>query len=118
MRSRVLEIYRHVKEHGGYCALGAWRTAKHAALAESIGLVVHWEYDPFVDLRDWDLPQDRKAIETGSVEVFMAYVRGDGEYLASLGGIAIHVDDRDYRQTVEYELLAEAAGELLKGGAA
>ncbi len=94
---------------GAKRALG-W--ARVEILADEIGLSVTWEHDEYAYHDELEDPRDRKAFEEGRLEILCAYVRADGEILASLGGIWMGSDSQDYRRQVEAELLEESIHEL------
>jgi hypothetical protein len=118
------QVYEFIRHHAGYVvgenAKGALRTAKLVEIAQNAELTVKWEFEQeyWNEFRDDGTTPKRWAqlIENGTIEVFHAYVEGPcGDILASLGGITLHVDDENGRRLYEYQLLAEAAAELLKG---
>lgn len=89
--------------------------AEAEALADSLGLEVKWEYDTDADL-SWCTKKDLEDIKRGAIEVLQAYIRDDaGNCLANLGGVSIHIDDKNYRRVVEAELKQEAIAELKRG---
>ena len=123
--TRLHQIYHHIKNHGAYIvderALGAWREAKRAYEAEKLGFGVTWEIEPgdWMEFAGDPANEYKRNFESGKWECFHAYVQDDaGNILASLGGIILSADSDSYRQCVEFELLAEALTEILKGNVA
>ena len=123
--SRLIEIYKHIKEHDGYVvgklALGAWRTAKLAYQAEEIGFHVTWkmEEEDWMNFAGDPAEEYREKFQSGEWKCCYAYVKDEsGNVLASLGGIILGRDSDPYRECVDYELLAEALTKVLKGRAA
>lgn len=64
------------------------------------------------DPKEW-----QRKFENGEAEVLYAYVKGDDEILASLGGIVVTCDEdgRKYLKEIEKELLDEALEYLMRG---
>jgi hypothetical protein len=122
------EAIKFFAENAGYCTppgrmACAKRLADAEAFAENIDLKVTWEADDSLTVEDLcgDFTTPEKLAEdlnSGRLECLHARVEDAcGGVLASLGGILIRPDDRDYRRVVEAELKLEAIESLKRGGA-
>ncbi len=113
----VIIRYRWFRNQGvggivGQDAMACLSFARAESLAEEIGLVAEWCWDEDPD-NSWFSDKDIEDYGNGSLEVLHVSVSdAEGTVLASLGGVAIHANDRNYQRMIEAEVFLEAIGEI------